>query len=92
MLTRVFHSSCLFLANLPRPTAPSLREFSIFTCLINPVGVEAAWSKTGARGRNRTGTTFLSRQILNLLCLPISPLGLALAGTAALYKSRQNEF
>jgi hypothetical protein len=35
------------------------------------------WSKDGARGRNRTGTTFLSRQILNLLCLPISPLGLA---------------
>lgn len=29
----------------------------------------------GARGRNRTGTTFLSRQILSLLCLPISPLG-----------------
>lgn len=34
-------------------------------------------SSIGARGRNRTGTTFLSRQILNLLCLPISPLGLA---------------
>ena len=41
-------------------------------------------SNGGARGRNRTGTTFLSRQILNLLCLPISPLGLALAETAAL--------
>ena len=46
----------------------------------------------GARGRNRTGTTFLSRQILNLLCLPISPLGPALTVTAALFKSRQAKF
>ena len=46
----------------------------------------------GARGRNRTGTTFLSRQILNLLCLPISPLGLAQAVTAAQNKSRQTKF
>ena len=48
----------------------------------------------GARGRNRTGTTFLSRQILNLLCLPISPLGPALItnNKAVLNKSRQSKF
>jgi hypothetical protein len=34
----------------------------------------------------------LSRQILNLLCLPISPLGLAQTETAALNKSRQGKF
>ncbi len=61
---------------------------------IHPIGVlvEEMWCEYGARGRNRTGTTFLSRQILNLLCLPISPLGLAQAVTAALYKSRQGKF
>jgi len=46
----------------------------------------------GARDQNRTGTPFYERQILNLLCLPISPLGLAQTETAALNKSRQLKF
>ena len=49
-------------------------------------------SNGGARDQNRTGTPFYERQILNLLCLPISPLGLALAETAALNKSRPSNF
>lgn len=35
---------------------------------------------------------FYGRQILSLLCLPISPLGLAQTETAALNKSRQVKF